>query len=100
MDISPERPSLLTAMGEYSLHSWLREHLTRCPLDPSGVGDDCVVLDVLPDEYLLLTSDRVPLSAYKRSFDYLGKFCVVHNVSDVISKGGRPIGMLLDTFVP
>jgi thiamine-monophosphate kinase len=47
-----------------------------------------------------LTTDRVPLSAYKRSSSYVGKLCVTHNFSDIICKGGLPIGLLLGTYVP
>jgi thiamine-monophosphate kinase len=97
---NPDEQKILTDIGEFSLHDWLSSTLSRHPLDPVGLGDDCVVLDISQEKYLLLTTDRVPLSAHKRSHSYLGKLCVHQNFSDIICKGGQPIGLLLGTYAP
>jgi thiamin-phosphate kinase len=90
---------LLIDVGEFSLHDWIRNFLPRHPLDRVGLGDDCVAIEI-DNRYMLITTDRVPLSAYKRSHDYVGRLCVQQNFSDIICKGGLPIGMLLGTYVP
>jgi thiamine-monophosphate kinase len=97
---NPDEKMTLTDIGEFSLHEWLAATLARHPMDPVGLGDDCVVLDISSDKYLLLTTDRVPLSAHKRSHSYLGSLCVHQNFSDIICKGGKPIGLLLGTYAP
>jgi thiamine-monophosphate kinase len=87
-------------ISEFACHNWLKGVLERSPFDAVGVGDDCAVLDLFPDQFLLLTSDRVPVSAFEYGPNYVGRFCVIHNFSDIICKGGTPLGLLLDTFVP
>ncbi|EKS32659.1 thiamine-phosphate kinase [Afipia clevelandensis] len=89
----------LNDIGEYNLHKWLSKTLLRSDLDPVGVGDDCAILDLGTSDYLLLTTDRVAPSAYLRSMDYAGRLCVVQCFSDVIAKGGRPVGILLNTYM-
>jgi len=95
----PKTNDVLTDVGEYALHRWLAETLRdTSPTLVRGAGDDCAVLDVgIPDSYLLATSDRVPLLTDPAE---TGRFAVVHNVSDVLSMRGTPIGLLLNIYLP
>jgi thiamine-monophosphate kinase len=87
----------LSNLGEYELHRWLCQFINKPEDNHIGIGDDCAVLDLGGDSYLLLTSDRVPTSL---KGEYAGKFCVIHNFSDIVSKGGTPIGLLLNIYLP
>jgi thiamine-monophosphate kinase len=95
----PGPETLLTDVGEYSLHSWLAETLKTAGTNIiRGAGDDCAVIDVgLTDSYLIATSDRVPLLT---DHTETGRFAVIHNVSDVLAMRGTPIGFLLNIYLP
>lgn len=96
----PHHPPVtdLTDIGEYGLHEWLFETLGSSSSDGlSGPGDDCAFLDLLPDQYLLVTSDRLPLNL---GGEYGGRLVVTQNFSDIVSKGGRPLAFMLDVFLP
>jgi thiamine-monophosphate kinase len=86
----------LIDLGEYELHRWIRQYLNESENKPIDIGDDCAVLDFGGDFYLLLTSDKVPSSL---KGEYAGQFCVIHNFSDIVSKGGTPVGLLLDIYL-
>jgi thiamine-monophosphate kinase len=88
---------LITNYGEYKLHEWVRQFIGKSDDEFLGIGDDCAVLDILENDYLLLTSDRVPLGL---TGDYAGRFCVVQNIADIIAMGGTPKGLLLDIYLP
>jgi thiamine-monophosphate kinase len=89
----------LNDVGEYAVHSWLSEVLaSTSPTTLVGVGDDCAVLDIgIPEKYLLVTTDRIPLTTDKVE---TGRFAVVHNISDVLAMRGVPIAFLLNIYLP
>ena len=88
----------LSDCGEYALHDWLKRTLRRAPCDVFGIGDDASVVDLgLPSKFLLLSSDRVPLSITGPD---AGRFCAAHNMSDIIAMGADPLGMLLNVYLP
>lgn len=69
-----------------------------------GAGeDDCAVLDTGGDEYLLVTTDMLhrktdfPLQMAGRQ---IGWMSVAVNLSDLSSKGARPIGVLMAMGIP
>ncbi len=64
-------------------------------------GDDCGVIQVSDDKCVCLSTDRVPadLISYKLgllSYDQLGYYLGVLNISDVIASGSKPAGLLLN----
>jgi thiamine-monophosphate kinase len=87
----------LKEIGEYGLHTWLMDTLRISGDGLTEPGDDCAFLDLLPNHYLLVTSDRLPLNL---GGDYGGRLVVIQNFSDIVSKGGRPIAFLLDVYLP
>lgn len=69
-----------------------------------GAGeDDCAVLDTGGDDYLLVTTDMLhrktdfPLQMTGRQ---IGWMSVAVNLSDLASKGARPIGVLMAMGIP
>lgn len=72
--------------------------------NPQGMrdlaGDDCAVVDVSGKTRVCLSTDRVPadLISFKLGIiDYfgLGYYLAVLNISDIVSCGARPLGLLL-----
>ncbi|MCE8427903.1 MAG: thiamine-phosphate kinase, partial [Candidatus Methanoperedens sp.] len=69
-----------------------------------GAGDDdCAVLDIGTEDYLLVTTDMLhkktdfPSRMAKRQ---IGWMSVAVNLSDLASKGARPIGILMAMGIP
>jgi len=69
-----------------------------------GAGDDdCAVLDIGGEDYLLVTTDMLhrktdfPLQMTPRQ---IGWMSVAVNLSDLASKGGRPIGVVMAMGIP
>ncbi len=90
-------PIRLVEIGEYGLHTWLRTTLGSTSGELDEPGDDCAFLDLLPNDYLLVTSDRLPLNI---TGEYGGRLVVTQSFCDIVSKGGTPIAFLLDVFLP
>jgi thiamine-monophosphate kinase len=64
------------------------------------VGDDCAIVDVSGKTRVCLSTDRVPadLISFKLGIiDYfgIGYYLVILNISDIVSSGAYPIGLLL-----
>lgn len=67
-----------------------------------GIGDDCAAYEI-DDQYLLVSSDMISeknhipkvMTAWQ-----IGWFIVAVNLSDIVSKGGRPIGFVLSLGIP
>ena len=66
-----------------------------------GIGDDCAAID-LGDEYLLITTDMINESTHipKASAEQIGWHLVAINLSDIASKGGRPLGVVTALGLP
>ena len=72
--------------------------------DPSGVGDDCAMVE-FGEEIALLSTDRVPsdLTAFKLGiidFHGLGDYLARLNLSDIAACGGKAVGLLLNLGLP
>lgn len=70
-----------------------------------GIGDDCAILDILDDEYLVTTVDACPtpvICLLDGSVDYwyFGWYTMIISLSDLASMGARPKGMLLSIEAP
>ncbi len=92
-------------MGERELVSHIAKLLTVSGNNVlAGAGeDDCAVLDISGEDYLLATTDMLhrktdfprEMSAWQ-----IGWMCVAVNLSDIASKGGRPLGVLMSMGIP
>ncbi len=66
------------------------------------IGDDCAAYEI-DDQYFLVSSDMISeknhipkvMTAWQ-----IGWFIVAVNLSDIVSKGGRPIGFVLSLGIP
>jgi thiamine-monophosphate kinase len=69
-----------------------------------GAGeDDCAVLDICGDDFLLITTDMVHRKTdfpQQMSGWQIGWMSVAVNLSDIASKGARPLGILIAMGLP
>lgn len=86
----------LTEVGEFGLHAWLRDSFSSAKGSLFGVGDDAALVEVPPGHDVLVSTDRVSLpNLIDQSGRYVGRFAALQNFSDIICKGGMPVGLLL-----
>jgi thiamine-monophosphate kinase len=88
---------------ERALHAWLRRTVGRAgPLSRLPMGDDVAALR-LPRGTLLLTTDAFSEGTHfvtRSPPEAIGAALVAANLSDLASKGGRPVAFLVDLLVP
>jgi thiamine-monophosphate kinase len=68
----------------------------------AGIGDDCAALE-FGEKYLLLTTDMISQKTHipKEMTPFqIGWFLVAINLSDIASKGGVPLGLVLSFGLP
>lgn len=70
-----------------------------------GIGDDCAILEIRDNEYLVTTVDACPtpvicLLDKKVDYWYYGWFTMIISLSDLASMGADPKGMLLSIEAP
>jgi len=69
-----------------------------------GAGeDDCAVVDTGGDDYLLITTDMLHRKtdfSFQMTGWQIGWMSVAVNLSDIASKGGKPIGVLMAMGLP
>ncbi len=94
----------INQIGERALIQRIAGLLTGGENIVAGAGeDDCAVLDIGRDEYLLVTTDML-----HRKTDFprqmtgrqIGWMSVAVNLSDLASKGARPIGIVMAMGIP
>jgi thiamine-monophosphate kinase len=69
----------------------------------TALGDDCATLDMDEEHYLLVSTDMILQQTHipQEMTPYeMGWFIVAVNLSDIASKGGIPIGVLLSLGLP
>ncbi|MGI0052955.1 MAG: AIR synthase related protein, partial [Thermoplasmata archaeon] len=90
-------------IDEAEFHAWLRGQLTRpAPGAALPFGDDVAAFD-LGSRRLLATTDAFAEGTHflARSPPHaVGRALAEANLSDLASKGGRPIGFLLALLLP
>lgn len=60
-----------------------------------GVGEDCAMMEIDPDEVLVLSTD--PITG---TVNEIGTFAVHITANDIASSGAEPIGILLTVILP
>jgi thiamine-monophosphate kinase len=87
----------------------LIEHISRLLTKPGkdtvvGAGvDDCAVLDIGGNDYLLATTDMLHRKTdfpHRMSGWQIGWMAVAVNLSDLASKGAKPLGILMAIGIP
>jgi len=73
--------------------------------DPYLVGDDCAIIDIRGYDMVSISTDRVPadlISFQNGIIDFfeLGNYLAVLNISDIVSSGAKPYGLVLTFAFP
>ncbi|MCI4327925.1 MAG: thiamine-phosphate kinase [Thermoplasmata archaeon] len=91
------------AFSERMFHAWLTADARSTAAVPLPIGDDAAAIRLRPGTVALLTTDALVEGIHflraspPRS---VGRAAAAVSLSDVASKGGRPIGLLLDLLLP
>ncbi|MDD3580757.1 MAG: thiamine-phosphate kinase [Desulfobacca sp.] len=93
------------ALGEFALIAQLSHVFGPAPPDVvQGIGDDCAVLALSPERYLLWTIDSliegIHFDLAYMSLKQLGRKALVVNLSDIAAMGGEPQYALLSIGWP
>ena len=69
-----------------------------------GIGDDCAVLSVRPDEELLVTTDLCLEGMHFirewQTAQSIGRWCLTRGLSDIAAMGGRPVAAFVSFACP
>jgi len=95
----------VSELGERELVSRIAGLLARPPENViEGAGeDDCAVLDIGGDDYLLATTDMLHRKTdfpHEMTGRQVGWMAVAVNLSDLASKGAHPVGVLIAMGIP
>ena len=96
-----EKPLKLKDIGEKEIIRTIIKPLFNPDNLLNLAGDDCAVIENPSGYALSLTTDRIPADfiSFKLgliNYFQLGKMLVAFNISDILSSGGIPIGLLLN----
>src|SRR6266700_511182 len=92
------------ASGEFELIARLTQNLHSHEHAVLGVGDDCAILDLGGDEWLLVTCDSqvegVHFTLQTSSPVQIGHKALAVNLSDIAAMGGEPRYALVSLILP
>jgi thiamine-monophosphate kinase len=92
------------ASGEFALIARLTQNLHSHEHAVLGVGDDCAILDLGGDEWLLMTCDSqvegVHFTLQTSSPVQIGHKALAVNLSDIAAMGGQPRYALISLILP
>jgi len=89
--------------SERAFHAWLARGARPSNGIPLPLGDDAAALRLRPGRVALITTDALvegPHFLRESPPKFIGRAVAAVNLSDVASKGGRPLGLLLDLLLP
>ncbi len=95
----------LREIGEFGL---IKRMAPKCLIRPEGVyrgiGDDCAIMDIDPDNFLLVTTDLLIERSHFRldwtSPEDLGSKSLAVNLSDIAACGGIPRDAFISLAIP
>jgi thiamine-monophosphate kinase len=93
-------------LPEKALIAQIRRLADRaCPTSiPTGIGDDCAVLRLLPGQESLLTTDfTLEGIHFRRDWhppESVGHRCLARGLSDIAAMGGEPVAAFLSLALP
>ncbi len=94
----------LSELGEFGFIERIRQSVAKAPGVVVGIGDDCAVLELPPDERLLTSTDLLIEDVHFRrawtDMELLGRKSVSVNVSDIAAMGGIPRHLYLGLGIP
>ncbi|PLY04620.1 MAG: thiamine-phosphate kinase [Desulfuromonas sp.] len=86
-------------LGEFELIEWIREQAGTGTHLTLGIGDDCCIQRLAPDQELLTTTDLLIEDVhFKRQWTSLydlGRKAAAVNLSDIAAMGGQPLSLYL-----
>lgn len=91
----------LKDLGEKEIIRSIIKPLFNPNNEPGLAGDDCAVISTLGKQFISLSTDRVPadLISFKLgliNYFELGYYLAILNISDILSSGALPVGLLLN----
>ena len=99
----PER-ALIDEIRRLAADPHHRRSQSRRPALVRGIGDDCAVLRVSPDQDFLVTTDFSLEGVHFRrdwhSPESAGHRCVARGLSDIAAMGGQPLAVFLSLALP
>jgi thiamine-monophosphate kinase len=89
----------LSNLGEFELIDWIREQAGGADHLALGIGDDCAIQKLGPDQDLLISTDLLIEGVhFKREWTTLynlGRKAAAVNISDIAAMGGAPQSLFL-----
>lgn len=104
-----ENPELTMGdIGERKIIQRIAEKLKKINSDSAhllhGIGDDCAVLCIPNDQFIVTTIDACPTPVIcmleELNYWYFGWYAMIISLSDIASMGAEPKGMLLSVEAP
>ena len=91
----------LKDLGEKEIIRLIIKPLFNPNNEPELAGDDCAVINISEKKFVALSTDRVPadLISFKLgliNYFELGYYLAILNISDILSSGALPVGLLLN----
>jgi thiamine-monophosphate kinase len=94
----------ISALGEFELIARLTAGLTSRTDSGLGIGDDCAILDLGNDQYLLATCDSqvegIHFTLQTSTPEQIGRKALAVNLSDIAAMGGVPRYALVSLILP
>src|SRR5260370_1266387 len=83
---------------------WLRQQTPAAPRVLAGPGDDCAVVEVIPDRAWLVTTDMMLEGSHFVLAEVgprrVGHKAMAVNLSDIAAMGGRPVAAFVSVGLP
>lgn len=92
-----EQSQTLLSIGEYELHKRIQRLLGVTSTSAYVPGDDACIVSITKENAIAICTDIVPSGI--RGAD-AGRFAVVHNFSDLLAMGAKPVGILISFCAP
>ena len=91
-------------MGEFDFIAWLRQQTPPAPRVLAGPGDDCAVVETIPNRPWLVTTDMMLEGSHFVLAEVgprrVGHKAMAVNLSDIAAMGGRPVAAFVSVGLP
>jgi thiamine-monophosphate kinase len=97
------RPPAPAVFSERDFHSWVARGARPTASIPLPIGDDVAAVRVTPGRVAILTTDAMVEGTHFLPASppgLVGRAAAAVSLSDVASKGGRPLALVLDLLLP
>jgi thiamine-monophosphate kinase len=91
-------------MGEFDFIAWLRQRTPPASRVLAGPGDDCAVIETIPNHPWLVTTDMMLEGSHfvlaEAGPRRVGHKAMAVNLSDIAAMGGRPVAAFVSVGLP